>query len=75
MHPKILRALLPLAVWPLAGSSVGVGGIAITGTSVQAVTGPAVELFPASRSFGTIAVGQASGTQTFSASNIGQFNL
>jgi len=42
------------------------GGLAISGSPVQAVTGPAATIFPTTANFGSITVGTSSPTQVFS---------
>ncbi len=47
------------------------GGLAISGSPVQAVTGPAATIFPTTANFGSITVGTSSPTQVFSIVDIG----
>jgi hypothetical protein len=68
----------PLAggVTALAGSPVAVGasggrGLAISGSAVPAIAGPVTVLFPASKSFGSVTVGQSSNTMILNITNTG----
>ena len=63
----------PFPVVP--GSGNGVGGLAISGASTQAVTGAVAQLFPPSQDFGQIAVGQTGGAKLLSLTNIGSVPL
>jgi hypothetical protein len=56
---------------PFPGASGGVLGLAISGSPVQAVSGPAAALFPSSQDFGSITVGQSSNTQVLTLTNTG----
>jgi hypothetical protein len=67
----VLGDVAALAVAPFSGTSVGVGGLAISGAQVQAVTGAVAELFPLSQDFGMITVGQVSGAKIASVSDVG----
>jgi hypothetical protein len=49
----------------------GVGGLAVSGSPVQAASGPAASLFPASQSFDATTVGQSSTSQTINLTNTG----
>jgi 6-phosphogluconolactonase (cycloisomerase 2 family) len=51
------------------------GGLAISGAPVQAASGPAVALFPASQDFGGITVGQSSSSKIFTLTNTGDQSL
>jgi len=62
--------LFPLPVAPFSGTSLGTGGIAISGSQVQAVTGAVAQLFPPSQDFGNEGV-QSSVTKPMSLTNIG----
>ena len=53
------------------GGNAALGSLAITGAPVQAVSGPAAALFPASEDFGTITIGQSSGSKLVTLTNIG----
>jgi Abnormal spindle-like microcephaly-assoc'd, ASPM-SPD-2-Hydin len=57
------------------GGAGGVGGLAISGMPVQAVSGPAAELSPPSVNFGDITVGQSSSGKIIRVSNIGNESL
>jgi 6-phosphogluconolactonase (cycloisomerase 2 family) len=65
----------PFPVVP--GAVTGIGGLAISGASGQAVTGVLAQLFPPSQDFGFVPVGQTSDSKPFSLTNIGgvAFNL
>ena len=54
---------------------VSVSGLAISGTPIQAVSGPAATLFPSNADFGSVTVGSTSGTRMFSIVNVGGQNL
>jgi hypothetical protein len=56
---------------PFPGASGGVLGLTISGASTQAVSGPAAELFPPSKDFGSVTVGQSSSTQVLNLTNTG----
>jgi hypothetical protein len=62
--------------FPIAPGT-GIGGLAISGASGQAVTGAVAQLFPPSQDFGSITVGQTSGVKGLSLTNTGgvAFNL
>jgi hypothetical protein len=49
----------------------GVGGLVISGSPVQAASGPAASLFPPSQSFDATTVGQSSPPQTINLTNTG----
>jgi hypothetical protein len=49
----------------------GIGGLAVSGSPVQAESGPAASLFPASQGFGTTVVGQSSAPQIMNLTNTG----
>jgi hypothetical protein len=52
------------------------GGLAISGSPVQAISGPAATIFPPSpANFGSITVGTTSGTQVFAIANVGNQTL
>jgi 6-phosphogluconolactonase (cycloisomerase 2 family) len=50
-------------------------GIAISGSPVQAVSGPAAAIFPTTGAFGSVTIGSSSGTSVFSLVNTGDQNL
>jgi hypothetical protein len=56
---------------PFSTGSSGARGIAVSGTPGQAVTGAIAQLFPPSQDFGSIYVGQTSGTKSLSLTNTG----
>jgi hypothetical protein len=49
----------------------GIGGLAVSGLPVQADSGPAASLFPASQGFDSTIVGQSSAPQTINLTNTG----
>jgi 6-phosphogluconolactonase (cycloisomerase 2 family) len=53
------------------GSAGGLGGLAITGAPVQAVSGPVAAIFPSSEDFGDLVVGQTSNSRIVSLTNTG----
>ena len=53
------------------GGNAAQGSLAITGAPVQAVSGPAAALFPASEDFGTVTIGQSSGSKLVTLTNTG----
>jgi len=53
------------------GGNANQGFLAITGAPVQAVSGPAAAIFPASEDFGGITVGQSSGSKFVTITNTG----
>jgi len=53
------------------GDTAAQGTIVITGAPVQAVSGPVAALFPASIAFGSITVGQSSGSKVATLTNTG----
>ncbi len=53
------------------GGNAAQGSLAITGAPVQAVSGPAAALFPASLDFGSITIGQSSGSKLVTLTNTG----
>jgi len=55
----------------LFGGTAAQGTIVITGAPVQAVSGPVAALFPASIAFGSITVGQSSGSKVATLTNTG----
>jgi 6-phosphogluconolactonase (cycloisomerase 2 family) len=54
---------------------VSAQGIAISGTPIQAVKGPAATIFPTAGDFGSATVGSGSGTRVFSLVNTGDQDL
>jgi hypothetical protein len=50
-------------------------GIAISGSPVQAVSGPAAAIFPTTGAFGSVTIGSSSGTSVFFLVNTGDQNL
>jgi len=71
-------ALTEIAGSPFNGGNSNLGaasGIAISGTPVQAVSGPAAVIFPTTANFGGITVGQTSPTQVFSIVDTGNQTL
>ena len=56
---------------PFSTGSSGARGLAVSGTPGQAVTGAIAQLFPPSQDFGSIYVGQVSGTKPLSLTNTG----
>jgi hypothetical protein len=53
------------------GGSAPQGSLAITGALVQAVSGPAAAIFPSSEDFGSVTVGQSSGSKILTVTNTG----
>jgi 6-phosphogluconolactonase (cycloisomerase 2 family) len=49
----------------------GLGGLAISGAPVQAVSGPVAAIFPSFEDFGSVVVGQSSNTRMVSLTNTG----
>ena len=66
-----LGALSEIPGSPFTGASGGIRGLAISGTPVQAVSGPLAAFFPSSEAFGSVTVRQPSGTQIVSITNTG----
>jgi hypothetical protein len=60
---------------PFSTGSSGARGLAVSGTPGQAVTAAIAQLFPPSQDFGSIYVGQASGTKSLSLTNTGGVGL
>jgi 6-phosphogluconolactonase (cycloisomerase 2 family) len=60
---------------PSSTGSSGAWGLAVSGTPGQAATGAIAQLFPPSQDFGSIYVGQASGTKSLSLTNTGGVGL
>ena len=63
----------PFSITP--GSALGGAGLAVTGNSVQAVSGPAAQLFPTSQDMGQVTVGQTAATRVISLVNTGGQDL
>jgi hypothetical protein len=63
-------ALSELTGSPFGGNAAQ-GSLAITGAPVQAVSGPVAALFPASQDFGTVTIGQSSGSKLVTLTNTG----
>ena len=57
------------------GGAAAQGAIAISGTPVQAVSGPVAALFPSSEGFGPITVGQSSSSKLVTLTNTGNQSL
>lgn len=57
------------------GASGGSLGLAISGSAVQSVSGPAAQVFPASADFGQVTVGATSSTKIVSVVNVGDQTL
>jgi 6-phosphogluconolactonase (cycloisomerase 2 family) len=53
------------------GGNAAQGSLAITGAPVQAVSGPAAAIFPASEDFGGVTIGQSSGSKLVTLTNTG----
>ncbi len=53
------------------GGTAAQGSLAITGAPVQAVSGPAAAIFPSSQDFGSVTVGQSSGSKLLTITNTG----
>jgi hypothetical protein len=53
------------------GGSAPQGSLAITGALVQAVSGPAAAIFPSSEDFGSVTIGQSSGSKILTVTNTG----
>jgi 6-phosphogluconolactonase (cycloisomerase 2 family) len=53
------------------GGTVAEGALTISGVPVQAVSGPAAAIFPASQDFGSLNVGQSSNSKLFTLTNTG----
>lgn len=66
-----LGALSEILGSPFSGAGGGVRGLAISGTPVQAVSGPAAAFFPSSQSFGNVTLGQTSNSRIVSLTDIG----
>jgi 6-phosphogluconolactonase (cycloisomerase 2 family) len=60
---------------PFTGATGARGVLAITGTPVQALSGPVAALFPASENFGSISVGQSSSSRLITLTNTGDQGL
>lgn len=60
---------------PFSTGSSGARGLAVSGTPGQADTGATAQLFPPSQDFGSIYVGQTSGTKSLSLTNTGGVGL
>jgi 6-phosphogluconolactonase (cycloisomerase 2 family) len=60
---------------PFAGAAGAGGLLAISGTPVQALSGPSAALFPASEDFGGITVGTSSSSQLMTVTNTGNQGL
>jgi hypothetical protein len=56
---------------PFSTGSSGARGLAISGTSVQAVTGAVAQLFPPAQDFGSTNVGQTAGPKALTVTNTG----
>jgi hypothetical protein len=54
-----------------ASEAAGSLGLAIAGTAIQSVSGPAAQVFPAAQDFGQIVEGQTSATKVISVANVG----
>ncbi len=65
-----LLAALPGSPFSV-GSAAGLGGLAISGAAVQAVSGPAAGIFPSSANLGGVVIGQSSNTRVVSLTNTG----
>jgi 6-phosphogluconolactonase (cycloisomerase 2 family) len=65
----------PLAGSPFGGTGAAGNSIAITGTAVQAVSGPVAAFSPSSEPFGDIIVGQSSGSHIVTVVNTGDQSL
>jgi 6-phosphogluconolactonase (cycloisomerase 2 family) len=57
------------------GGAAAQGALAISGSPAQAASGPVASLFPASKDFGSITVGQSSGSQLITLTNTGDQGL
>jgi 6-phosphogluconolactonase (cycloisomerase 2 family) len=53
------------------GGNAAQGSLAITGAPVQAVSGPTAAIFPSSEDFGSVTVGQSSGSKLLTLTNTG----
>ena len=58
-----------------AGANGGSLGLAISGSAIQSVSGPAAQVFPASTDFGQVTVGATSNTRFVSVVNVGDQTL
>jgi hypothetical protein len=65
-----LGALSEIAGSPFGGATA-LGALGISGSPVQAVSGPVAALFPASENFGGVTVSQSSNSQLISLTNTG----
>jgi len=54
-----------------ASGAAGSLGLAIAGTAIQSVSGPAAQVFPGAQDFGQIVDGQTSATKILSVANVG----
>ena len=54
-----------------ASGAAGSLGLAIAGTAIQSVSGPAAQVFPAAQDFGQIVEGHTSATKIISVANVG----
>src|SRR6266852_272301 len=57
------------------GGALAQGALAISGSPVQALSGPVAALFPASENFGAVTVGQSSNSQLVTLTNAGDQGL
>ena len=58
-----------------ASGSAGSEGLAVAGSAIQSVSGPAAQIFPAAQDFGQIAEGQSSATKILAVVNVGSQTL
>lgn len=71
----IAGGLTALAGSPFAVGANGGRGLAISGSAVQAIAGPVAVLFPTSKVFGSVTVGQSSNTMVLNVTNTGDQTL